>query len=304
MKEDIKRMINDFVVRALIYMFLGPIIMTTIRGAVSVLGLNDNIEFSIHPIWMILLFLLPAMKDLKVSPLETNKKVGTGISVVDTIALVLLSWSLYIFIVRSLNFIGEIEIIKTIIQSIEGSGTNSMSKYSPLLITVTSLINIVTVDLIFRGVLLNALRKYGDVFAIIVSSTMYALILGHPIVIPFHLIIGILTGTLYVLSNDIKAPIMFSLLLSFGGEYLREYMPNIFGNEMYFYGIVLIIASIYLGSRKDFRNYISLLKNQYRGERNTNKGKYAAAFKTEVFLALAILTILRIIFTLASAFMI
>ena len=300
MEEDIKRITNDFVGRALIYMFSAPFIMTMIRGIVLGLGFNDNIAFLMYPVLLILLLLLPTMKDLKVSPLETNKKMRDGISLVDMIALIFMAWSLYFFIAAALNTITKIEIVGSILQFNRDLAVNSMGKLSPVLITVTSLINIVIMNLIFRGVLLNSLREYGDIFAIIASSTIYALMQGNPLFIPFHFMISILAGGLYVLSNDIKVPILFSLLLNFDGEYLRKYIPKPLGSSICFYGIMFIVGSIFLTSRKDFRNYILLHKSQYIEEGNNNKGKYAAVFKSEAFMGLLVLFFLIITLALIS----
>lgn len=298
MKEDIKRIISEFGGMGIIYLFAAPFIILIVRG----IGVHENILFLLYPVLAIVIMLLPTMKDLKVSPFETNEKIEDGMSTVDTAALILVFLSLCFFLTSGANIISEIKIIGPIMKSMQTSAADIMKNLSLPLVIVMSLTHSIVTELIFRGVLLNALRKYGDVFAIIISSILYALIMGNNFFIHLNLIVGILVGTLYVLSNDIKAPIIFSLLMNLSDK-IYEYMTNLLDNGMYFYGIILIIGLVYLASRKDFRDHISLLKNQYRQEKNINKGKYTVVFKTEAFIALFLITILSISITIVSYIM-
>lgn len=307
MKEDIKRITSDFVGIALIYGFVSPIIMALIiRPFVKAITGGGEASLGIillaSTILSILLLLLPTMKDLKVSPLETNKKMEDDLTVIDMAALILVFWALSFFLLSGANIISEIKLIGPIMKSMQASVVEIVSNISLPFFIIISLASSITTELIFRGVLLNALRKYGDIFAIIISSILYALISGNSFFIHLNFIGGIFLGVLYVLANDIKVPIIFSLLTSLGDR-MHEYMPNLLGKGMYFYGIILIIGSIYLASRKDFKNYILLLKNQYQAEKDNGKGKYAVVFRSEAFIALCLLSILTIGFTIVSQMM-
>lgn len=55
----------------------------------------------------------------------------------------------------------------------------------------------------FRGMILGALRKFGDIPAILVSAILFALLHGNFIQIPFALIIGIALGFIVVISDSI-----------------------------------------------------------------------------------------------------
>lgn len=298
MKEDIKRIISEFGGMVIIYLFAAPFIMTIIRG----IGVNHSIASLLSPILPIVILLLPTMRDLKVSPLETNGKIEYDMSIIDMIVLALVSWALWHFISSGLSIIIKIEIIENILKLQQDSITEYASSISKVSTIISTLITVITLNLIFRGVLLNSLRKYGDVFAVIISSIMYS-IFGNSFMLPFNLVISLIAGTIYVLTNDIKAPILFSLLIYFTGTTIYENMINLFGSWAYFHGILLIISLLYLASRRNFRSYISQLKNQYREERNDNKGKYAVVFKSEAFIALCLITVLGIAMTVVSEIM-
>ena len=295
MKEDIKRIINDFVGMSVIYLFVAPIIALIVSG----IGIHGNILSLLYPVLAIVIILLPTMKDLKVSPFETNEKIKDGMSAIDIAVLILVFLSLSSFLLSGANIISEIKIIGPIMKSMQASAAENMRNLSLPFVIVMSLVSSITTEFIFRGVLLNALRKYGDVFAIIISSILHALIMGNKFFIHLNLIVGILIGTLYVLSNDIKAPIIFSLLMNLSDK-VYEHITILRTNSIYFYGIILIIGLIYLASKGNIRNHISLLKKQYEQERNANTGKYAVVFKSEAFIALFTITILSIAITIAS----
>lgn len=299
MKEDIKRIISDFGGMGIIYIFAAPFMTLIVRGT----GINNNIVLLLSSILPIVLLLLPTMRDLKVSPLETSGKIENDMSFVNTIVLTLISWSLWHFISYGLSIITKIEIIETIIKSNQDFAAEYINSLSKVSIIISVLISVITNNLIFRGVLLNSLRKYGDIFAVIISSIMYSIVVGNSFMLPFNLVISLIAGTIYVLTNDIKTPILFSILIYFADTTLYENIINLFGSWPYFHCILLIICLIYLASRKDFRSYISLLKNQYREERNDNKGKYAVVFKSEAFIALCLITVLGIAMTVVSEIM-
>jgi len=62
-------------------------------------------------------------------------------------------------------------------------------------------------EMVFRGFVLRTLRRYGDWYAIVISSVLFSLMHGNIRQIPFALIVGIILGWLYTATNNIWLPI-------------------------------------------------------------------------------------------------
>ncbi len=58
-------------------------------------------------------------------------------------------------------------------------------------------------EMIFRGYVLRALRPYGDVFAVMISSLLFGLMHGNILQMPFAFIVGLVIGWLYVKTDNI-----------------------------------------------------------------------------------------------------
>ena len=93
-------------------------------------------------------------------------------------------------------------------------------------------------ELVFRGYVLRALRRYGDWFAVAVSALLFGLMHGNIAQIPFALIVGVALGWLYVMTDNIWIPVAvhfinngFSLLLQYctiGMDDTKLGMSNVF----------------------------------------------------------------------------
>ena len=58
-------------------------------------------------------------------------------------------------------------------------------------------------EILFRGAILGSLRKYGDGFAVIVSSFFFGLFHGNFVQLPFAIIVGIVQGWAFVYTNSL-----------------------------------------------------------------------------------------------------
>ncbi len=67
-------------------------------------------------------------------------------------------------------------------------------------------------EFMFRGVILNFLRKYGDGFAVLVSSILFGLFHGNFVQIPFAFIVGLVCGFLVVRTNSMLPSILLHFL--------------------------------------------------------------------------------------------
>lgn len=63
-----------------------------------------------------------------------------------------------------------------------------------------------------RGVVLQSLRRYGDWFAIIVSSVLFALMHGNAVQVPFALLVGLMLGYVAVATGSLWPGIIIHFL--------------------------------------------------------------------------------------------
>ncbi len=95
-------------------------------------------------------------------------------------------------------------------------------------------------EILFRSIILERLRRYGDVFAIIVSATLFAFMHSSLHSIPFAFVSGIIFGLLAVLSGSSLA----SMIVHFANNLLSTIslvcLANGYGNSF-----SLILIAIY-----------------------------------------------------------
>ena len=98
-----------------------------------------------------------------------------------------------------------------------------------------------------RGVVMQPLRRYGDTFAVIMSSLVFALMHGNLLQIPFAFIAGIAIGYLVIATGSIWTGVLihfFNNLYSVVITYLLEVRPT-FAEDFYrIYNIAAVILGI------------------------------------------------------------
>ncbi len=62
-------------------------------------------------------------------------------------------------------------------------------------------------EMVYRGYVLRTLRGYGDWFAVLVSALLFGLMHGNITQVPFALIVGVVLGWLYVMTDNIWLPV-------------------------------------------------------------------------------------------------
>lgn len=67
-------------------------------------------------------------------------------------------------------------------------------------------------EIVYRGILLENLRKYGNAFAIVISALIFGMMHGHRVVDIFFA--GIFTGVVYVKSNQLSYSILMHLFIN------------------------------------------------------------------------------------------
>lgn len=285
MKKDIQRTINIFSVANLIFTL-------TLGTAASILNQNMSINIQIAvSIWMIVVVLLPSMYFLKVSPFKINGKSSRDISGFETIVLILLFWSFY-SLIRYGAMVSGIGMITT------GADRGSLGNQ-----IVLGLIVPIIEELIYRGILLKQLREYGDGFAIIITSIIFSIAhYQNSIIVIFA---SFMLGIIYVLSNDLKMPIIFHVLINSSNVFLEGKLLKTLKESTLFFGIIFILCIIIIFFNKSLKQlFLHLRLNNIKEQFKIDKEKYSAAFRSEwliIYLGfIGINTILNIMGKLSS----
>lgn len=96
-----------------------------------------------------------------------------------------------------------------------------------LMIICTALLPALFEEFAFRGVILGLLRKYGDFFAILISSICFAFMHSTILQIPFALSIGLVLGFITVKSNSLLPAICIHFINN-----LISVLETIFANTL------------------------------------------------------------------------
>ena len=150
-----------------------------------------------------------------------------------------------------------------------------------------------------RGVCLGSLRRYGDGFAIIVSSVLFGLIHGNFTQIAFAAIIGLAAGYATVKSGSMWPAIIIHFVnnfISVGVYYLGQWFGFEFVNTVYLFvlcfNLLLGILGIFLLSRKENET----LETEENKTVATTKDKLVWFFTSPIVIICIILTLVEAIF--------
>ncbi|MCI8497130.1 MAG: CPBP family intramembrane metalloprotease [Clostridiales bacterium] len=103
-------------------------------------------------------------------------------------------------------------------------------------------------ELVFRGILMQPLRRYGDHFAVLVSAALFGLMHGNFDQIPFAFVVGLIIGFMVIKTGTLWTGIIihffnnfFSGVLSILSEYMTDQTEQFVGAAYY---IVLLSAGL------------------------------------------------------------
>lgn len=156
-------------------------------------------------------------------------------------------------------------------------------------------------ELIYRDFILKRLRRYGEVFAIVISSLLFGLIHGNISQFISSFLLGIVLGYVYIITNSVKTTIFLHLV---NNAYVTIYNELLFRNvkEIGFYQVILIVElviSVFLliyalwNLRKD--SNMHLKTNLKSPNTNSNYRLYFYRITTIlVFISFAVIMILSI----------
>lgn len=94
-----------------------------------------------------------------------------------------------------------------------------------LLDTVSIFILVACEEIVYRGIILENLRKYGDLFAIVVCGIIFGV--SHYQLIIHKSMTGVILGVFYVLGGNLKWPILVHFAINMGSV-----IPEVFRNTI------------------------------------------------------------------------
>ena len=117
-------------------------------------------------------------------------------------------------------------------------------------------------EIIFRGIVMQPLRKHGDKFALIASSLLFALMHGNFVQIPFAFILGIVIGYFVIKSESIWVGVLLHFLNNafscsydfikfYIGEQTAGLVSDIMMGAMLLFGMIFTV--FFLSSKKSKR---------------------------------------------------
>lgn len=142
-------------------------------------------------------------------------------------------------------------IVTNIIKSFGFSGTmpsygKTDNLYANILYAVcTMVIPPLTEEFVFRGVILNRLRKYGDGFAILGSALLFGIFHGNFIQLPFAFIVGLVLAFIVVRTGNLWITIIIHVInnsFSIAIEFLQRYHGENFATHISNWGFLAFVV--------------------------------------------------------------
>lgn len=82
-------------------------------------------------------------------------------------------------------------------------------------VLATALVPALVEEFAVRGVIMQSLRKYGDIFAIVVSALLFAILHGNMVQAPFALLLGCIMGWLVIITDSLWTGIAIHFMNNF-----------------------------------------------------------------------------------------
>lgn len=162
-----------------------------------------------------------------------------------------------------------------------------------LMVLTAAVLPAIFEELMFRGIILQSLRRFGDLFALGVSSLLFALLHGNLIQLPNALLTGMVLGYIALRTGTLLAPILchfINNLLPILLQTLGPHLPDALFNLL-FLALNLIYVLLGLGGILYLSTACSGFFIPLRGEgRQSERYKYRSFFSS--------LPILAVIFSL------
>lgn len=102
-------------------------------------------------------------------------------------------------------------------------------------------------EAVFRGCVLRLLRPYGEWFAIVVSAVVFGLMHGNIRQIPFAIIVGLVLGWLYVITNNIWIPVTVHFINNAVSVSMEYFGFSLAENAVGTFYTMIILALAFVG---------------------------------------------------------
>lgn len=152
-----------------------------------------------------------------------------------------------------------------------------------LSILATAVVPALVEEFACRGIIMGALRKYGDGFAVLVSAIMFGLIHGNFQQIPFAFMVGLILGYVTVKCNSIWPAVLIHFYNNFSSvifDYVFQGMAIELQNVIY---TIYLIVCLFIGILGVLllRNNTEIFKFAPSNTESSEKQKYKWFFLTE-----------------------
>lgn len=193
------------------------------------------------------------------------------------------------------NFIfGKLGVVFPSVQSARGLNLTVPT----LFIFLTSLLQIVLEEFFFRGIMVTALRRFGDGFAVVASAMVFALWGSTSMEVIYYFFIGLTLGYFLIRSGSIFTPILARVLgvIMYALLYLAKAKLDPSLTEVI---VLLTVIVIFIAAFYAFLKFIKHDKNAFYllepNDKLTVKTKLFSFASTFFFVILAISAASRII---------
>ncbi|MEG1845286.1 MAG: type II CAAX endopeptidase family protein [Oscillospiraceae bacterium] len=99
-----------------------------------------------------------------------------------------------------------------------------------------------------RGVVMQPLRKYGDMFAIIMSSFVFSIMHGNMVQIPFAFIAGIAIGYAVITTGSMWTGIIIHFLNNLCSVIMQVMMDNLGENKAAIFTSLMVLSIVIIGA--------------------------------------------------------
>ena len=165
-----------------------------------------------------------------------------------------------------------------------------------LFYTSTALIPALVEEFIFRGVVMQSLRRFGDGFAIVMSSVVFALMHGNLVQAPFALVVGLTIGYLVIITGSMWVGLIIHFLNNLFACILQVVFDSISLElasviSLAYYGILIalgVVGYVILHSKKaEFHRF-------YQPNPSLTTGQKLSAFLLNPGMSVSIVLILLV----------
>lgn len=174
----------------------------------------------------------------------------------------------------------------------------------------TALVPAFAEEFAFRGILMGSLRKYGDVFSILISSIIFGAMHGNIVQIPFAFMLGLIFGYIDCKTNSIVPSILIHFCNNFYSVLMDILSCNTYLSDnlimaiqyllMAVFCIIGLLSFVYIAkTNKEFFKMTSTEPNGYGNSNALSLGeKIKEALLSPAIIVLLVLFLLEMVFYL------